>query len=433
MKIAVIGLWHLGSVTSACLANFGFDVIAFDDDEDLIKHYLCDILAVYEPGLKEMVIKSKANKALNFTNDISRIAEAEIVWITYDTPVDENDNADNVFVRNKILNLFTYIKKGAVLLVSSQMPVGSVDAIRSEYEKSYGVNKIHFAYSPENLRLGNAINVFTNPDRIVVGVSSEEAKQKLYKVLSRITENIVWMSVASAEMTKHAINAFLATSVVFINELATLCELVGADASEVEYGLKTEQRIGPKSYLKPGSAFAGGTLARDITYLIEKEKEFKIPALFFQSVIESNSCHRDWAKNTIQRICLDIKNKNIFILGLTYKPGTDTLRRSQSIELCRWLVSVEAKVKVFDPLVKLLPENLRDIVDISTNIELELAEADIIVLSTEWPQFSEINFEKIEFTKNPVVIDANGFLKRNFENNSQINYYRIGKSNEIKK
>lgn len=427
MKIAVIGLWHLGSVTSACLANLGFTVIAFDDDKELISNYYKDILPIYEPGLMEMTKAVRQKGTLEYTTDIAQIADADVVWITYDTPVNDNDEADTEYVKDRILNLFPYLKEGAVLLVSSQMPVGSIHGLRKAYENSFGENRIHFACSPENLRLGNAISVFTNPDRIVVGVSSEEAKQKLYSVLSVITNNILWMSVASAEMTKHAINAFLATSVVFINELASLCEQVGADASEVEQGLKTEQRIGPKSYLKPGSAFAGGTLARDLDYLVKKNTELSIPYGFFQSIINSNSHHRDWAKNTIRRICPDLSGKNVCVLGLTYKPGTDTLRRSQSVELCKWLSASKAIVNVFDPVIGNLPAELTTIMNLFPTAEEASCNADIVVVSTEWPQFSNINFENIQQSEKAMVIDANGFLKNIFENNAQISYYRIGK------
>jgi UDPglucose 6-dehydrogenase len=433
MKIAVIGLWHLGSVTSACLANLGFKVIAFDDNENLIKNYLRDELPIYEPGLKDLVLKNKNAGNLIFTNDITQMLNADVLWVTYDTPVNDNDIAETLFVEERIVSLFPFIKEGAVLLVSSQMPVGSIARVKNIYEETFGANKIHFACTPENLRLGNAISVFTNPDRIVVGISSEETKQKLYPVLSRITENILWMSVASAEMTKHAINAFLATSVVFINELAVLCEFVGADASEVEQGLKSEHRIGPKSYLKPGNAFAGGTLARDLSYLVEKNSEFNIPALFFQSVIKSNSHHRDWAKNTIQRIYSELIDKNVCVLGLTYKPGTDTLRRSQSVELCKYLSTNHANVNVFDPVVNKLPSDLKDLLNLCSTYDEAMKNADLIIISTEWPQFLEINFESINFSRQVSVIDANGFLKKKFENIKQINYYRIGKADEIKK
>ena len=433
MKIAVIGLWHLGSVTSACLASLDFTVIAFDDDKELISNYFKDILPIYEPGLKELTVAAKDKGTLEYATDISQIAVADVVWVTYDTPVNDNDEADTAYVKDRIVNLFPYIKEGAVLLVSSQMPVGSIDWIRRAYENSFGENKIHFAYSPENLRLGNAISVFMNPDRIVVGVSSEEAKQRLSSVLSVITKNILWMSVASAEMTKHAINAFLATSVVFINEIASLCEQVGADASEVEQGLKTEQRIGPKSYLKPGSAFAGGTLARDLAYLVKKNTELNIPAGFFQSIINSNSHHRDWAKNTIQRICSDLSGKNVCVLGLTYKPGTDTLRRSQSVELCKWLSASKANINAYDPVVKSLPSELDTIINLFSIPDQALRNADLIVVSTEWPQFSDINFEEIIHSGKAMVVDANGFLRKTFENNTQISYYRIGKVYETKK
>lgn len=432
MKIAVVGLWHLGSVTSACLANLNFNIIGIDDNRDLVNNYNKDILPIYEPGLKEMTLKAREKGTLKYTTDIEQIADVDVVWVTYDTPVNDNDEADPEYVKDKIVNLFQYIKEGCVLLVSSQLPVGSIDSLKKAYENIYGKTKIHFACSPENLRLGDAISVFLHPDRIVVGVSSEEAKQKLSSVLFAITNNIIWMSTASAEMTKHAINAFLAASIVFINEVASICEQVGADASEVEQGLKSEQRIGPKSYLKPGNAFAGGTLARDLDYLVKKNVAHNMPASYFQSIISSNSHHRDWAKNAIRKIYPDLSGKIICVLGLTYKPGTNTLRRSQSVELCKWLSSSKAIVNAYDPVIKSLTGELSLVINLFHTSKEALSNADIIVVATEWPQFLDIIYDDKQKPRKIIVIDANGFLKKTFENSTQIIYYRIGKVYETK-
>ena len=186
-----------------------------------------------------------------------------------------------------------------------------------------------------------------------------------------IDENIIWMKVESAEMTKHALNAFLATSVVFINELAVLCEHVGASANEVEQGLKSELRIGQKAYLRPGSAFDGGTLARDVTYLVEKEMEHNLSTIFFSSILKSNENHKSWVVNKIAAELPSLKDKKIGILGLTYKPGTDTLRRSTAIEICNLLHKKGAKISAFDPAIKNLPSNLENFIEFN-DIQISL-------------------------------------------------------------
>ncbi|EQD40130.1 UDP-glucose 6-dehydrogenase, partial [mine drainage metagenome] len=214
---------------------------------------------------------------------------------------------------------------------------------------------LSFACSPENLRLGKALDVFLKPDRVVVGVRSVRDKERIGRLLQPITDRIEWMSVESSEMTKHAINAFLATSVVFANEIASVCEMVGADAKEVERGLKTEQRIGPKAYLSPGVAFAGGTLARDIEFLkvVSQEHQLSIPLL--ESVKTSNDQHKGWVRHKLKALFPNLNGVVIVVWGLTYKPGTDTLRRSLAVELCDWLIEQGAKVRVHDPAVKELP------------------------------------------------------------------------------
>jgi len=432
MKLAVAGLWHLGCVTAACLADKGFNVIGIEEDLPAFKRLKEGKLPVYEPGLAEITNSVRNKGLLDYSASLDAVNDADLIWITYDTPVDDKDVADVSYVTDRVRAIFPHIKEGSVVLISSQLPVGTVRALEQEYEILFPQKKVHFAYSPENLRLGTAIKVFNNPDRIIVGVSSDEAKQKLEKILTAISSNIVWMSVPSAEMTKHAINAFLATSVVFINELATLCEYVGADAMEVEKGLKSEERIGPKAYLKAGSAFAGGTLARDLHFLVEKRENIGIPSDFFQSIIESNKNHRDWYKNKIIALIKNVEGKKITVLGLAYKPGTDTLRRSQSIELCKWLNEQGAIVNAFDPLIKSLPAELENKICLFPDIQSSIIDCECIIIATECPEFLEIDFAQIvKLTPATVILDANGFIGKKISSDAY--YYRIGKGYETKK
>lgn len=426
MKIAVKGLWHLGSVTAACLAEAGFNVVGIDADPVCINELNEGHPPIFEPGLQELIEKH-LHKGLFFSTDVSLALDADLVWVTYDTPVDDNDVADVKFVEGEIEKLFPHLKENAVVLISSQVPVGTTGKLAAKFNRVSDKN-ISFCYSPENLRLGNAINVFSKADRIIAGINEEADKKILDPVFSKFTPKIVWMSVPSAEMTKHAINAFLATSVVFINELAVLCEHVGADAAEVEAGLKSESRIGPKAYLKPGTSFAGGTLARDIAFLVDNGNAFNLPSYLFNSVRKSNDHHKSWIYDKLCHLFGSIQGKNISILGLTYKAGTNTLRRSGAVELCKKIADDGAMVKAYDPALKTLPEELAGIISYPGNLQETITGADAIVVCTEWPDFkAPAQQELLVASKVPYVIDPNNFLQY-LHSEKSIHHIIIGKS-----
>lgn len=428
IQISVVGLWHLGSVTASCLAEKGFKVNAYDHDETIINDFNKGVLPIFEPGLKDLININKKKGTLSFSNDLYSIADSELIWVTFDTPVNDQDIADVEFVINNTIILFPYFKQDSVVLISSQLPVGSISYLENLFYNKFPDRNVSFACSPENLRLGKAIDVFMNPDRIIVGIRNGNAKTKLNNILSTITDNIIWMKVESAELTKHALNAFLATSVVFINELAVLCEHVGANASEVEQGLKSEVRIGKKAYLRPGSAFDGGTLARDLTYLVEKEIEHNLSSIFFSSILQSNESHKSWVFNKILVEFPSLNDKKIGILGLTYKPGTNTLRRSTAIEICNLLHNKGAKVTAFDPSIINLPSNLEKIITLVSVIEDLIIGKDAIIVATEWPIFKELStFDFSRLTKELLIFDANSFLQNEL-NIPGIKYVTIGKS-----
>ena len=431
MKVSVVGLWHLGSVTAACLADFGHKVTAIDKNKDLINDFKSGILPIYEPGLDKLTKKYFDNGGISYSSKFSDIKNSDVVWVTYDTPVDDDDNADVEFVENQMKDLMNYINPSGTLIISSQMPIESTSKLKNYITKNHPNYNIKLAYSPENLRLGNAINVFTNPDRVIVGVFEEDTKNIIEELLNKIKNKIIWMSVPSAEMTKHAINSFLALSVTFINELSSFCELTGADASEVEIGLKSENRIGPKSYLKPGPAFAGGTLARDLKFLVSKANQLNINSTLFEAALKSNDQHKNWIKNKLITLYKNLDDIKITVLGLTYKPNTSTLRRSLSVELCNWLISKNIEISVFDPKIKLPPKELKGKFNFFDNLNNDLFKTDVIVLFNECEEFLEIDFDLIYKTNSDVrIIDPNGFLyKSKIKTINKFNYYKIGKSN----
>lgn len=415
MNVTVVGLWHLGSVTAACLAAAGHSVVGLDFDERTVQRLQAGQPPVSEPGL-DALLKSPN---LSFTTNIAEaVGDAHVVWITYDTPVDEDDRADVEFVVERATQLFPHLRDGTLVIVSSQLPVGTVRRL----EEACRNKTVSFACSPENLRLGKAIEVFTKPDRVIVGVRGEADRARISELFRPFTDRIEWMSVESAEMTKHALNAFLATSVAFINEIAALCERVGADAKEVERGLKSETRIGPRAYLSPGGAFAGGTLARDIQFLTKVGAQHHVPTHLLASVKTSNDAHRQWVRRTLEALLGSLAGKTIAVWGLTYKPGTDTLRRSSAVELCQWLAQQGARVRAHDPAIKILPVELAKIIELAPSPADAVSGTAALVVATPWPDYLAVKVAP------PIVVDPNRFLAKTLGNNPRVRYAAVGKA-----
>jgi UDPglucose 6-dehydrogenase len=412
LNVTVFGLWHLGTVTATCLASGGHRVTGLDDDVANLREGRAPL---FEPELDELLRAGLDSGSLRFESDPHvALKGAEVLWVTFDTPVDEEDVADVDFVLKRVEALLPMLDEGALVIVSSQLPVGSTRRLEARAPKS-----VTFACLPENLRLGKAIEVFTRPDRVVAGVRNAHDRQRVAQLLAPFTDRIEWMSVESAEMTKHALNAFLATSVAFINEIATICEAVGADAKEVERGLKSESRIGPRAYLSPGGAFAGGTLARDIGFL----SNLGTTPPLISSVKTSNDVHRGWTRRKLQQLFGDLRGKTIAVWGLTYKPGTDTLRRSSSVELCRWLLENGAAVRAHDPAVKSVPTDLA--IELCASPAEAARGADAIVVATEWPEYRALTARDVD--EGATVVDANRFARQSFEATDGVRYITVGK------
>lgn len=429
MNIAVVGLWHLGSAYSACLAGAGHRVIAIDEDAQVIANLRVGRPPVAEPGLAELIVKELAGNHIEYTTDVSRVAQASVVWVTYDTPVDEEDRADAAFVLNRIGGLFPHLKDGTLAIVSSQLPAGTCRAVEAAFAAVSAGRTVYFACSPENLRLGSAIEVFLRPDRVVMGVRNARARELAAEALAPITDRIEWMSVESAEMTKHAINAFLATSVVFMNEIAALCEKLGADAGEVSRGLKSDARIGPKAYLRPGGAFAGGTLARDIAFLTQLADTCGLDGELFTAVGQSNQQQKSWTIRRLGDVLGSLPGRRVAVWGLTYKPGTDTLRRSSSVETCKALAAAGAKVSAHDPAIRQLPSDLAAVMSLAGSPAEALAGAEALLVLTQWPEYRQIAAADIVGRMaRPVVLDPNGFLEKTLAGQSGLTYLKVGKA-----
>ena len=422
MKIVVQGLWHLGSVTAACCARH-FDVVGLDFDTANIAKLNSGQAPLLEPGLNELITAGLASKRLAFTTEAKiACAEADVLWLTYDTPVNESDESDVETVLGNLRRALPALPHGALVLISAQLPVGTCAKLEEEFPQ------FHFACSPENLRLGKAIEAFEKAERAIVGIRTDAKKALLAELFQPFAVQTIFMRTESAEMVKHALNSFLALSITFINEIARLCEHTGADAKEVSIGLKSEARIGPKAYLGPGGPFAGGTLARDVVTLSKLaeangEKISVIPA-----IKQSNDLHRGWAFRRLQSRLGDLRGKKISVLGLTYTTNTDTLRRSAAVELCQQLLAAGAKVSAFDPAVKILPAELNS-VSLSADISNALTGVDGAAVCTEWPQFRQADWAKIvPLMRSAVFVDANRFLEKELKTIAGVEHLSVGRA-----
>jgi UDPglucose 6-dehydrogenase len=401
MKVCVYGLWHLGIVTVAGLSKIGHTVVGLDSFD---LHPLSEgILPLYEPDISDSIIEGVNNNKITFENDpVVALSGADVVWVTFDTPVDSNGNVDIKFIESKIISILNYVEDGTKLIISSQVRVGFTKKIEKIILKNYPYKKIYIAYSPENLRLGRALEIFINPDRIVIGVNYEDI-DKFDAFFKSISWNLIWMSIPSAEMTKHAINVFLSMSICFANEIARICDSVGASSDEVEIGLKTDHRIGYKSYTRSGNAYSGGTLERDVKCLSDVASRSFVTTPILSSISDSNDYHKIW----IQSKCLDVMNNKlkdrvVMVFGLTYKEGTSTLRKSGSLEFCEWLNKEGCIIYAYDDLIKSHNSEIPDYINIvnnpfSVDFECAVILKDICVFDND-------------LLREKIIIDPNGYL-----------------------
>ena len=424
MRVTVHGLWHLGCVTAACLAERGHRVAGLDPDPAVVEGLKSGRPPLFEPGLAELIAAGVAAGRLSFTADPAEaLRDAELVWIAFDTPVDERDEADVAWVRARLQAAGDAVPRGAMVVVSSQVPVGFTRALA----RDWAGRGLRFACSPENLRLGKALEAFRRPERVVVGLADPADRAAFAAVFEPLSPRVEWMGLESAEMTKHALNAFLATSVGFANELARLCEVVGADAREVERGLKSEGRIGPKAYLSPGPAFAGGTLARDLRFLAGFGRRLGVGTPLVDGVLESNALHREWLHEKVASLLAGVDAPVAAVLGLAYKPGTSTLRRSSAVELCAWLGARGVTVRAHDPAVSELPAEL-GAVALLPAAEAALAGADVAIVATAWPEYARLSADAfVSAMRRPRVVDETWFLAAALAGDPRLAYLAPGR------
>ena len=440
MKIAVIGAGYVGLVTAACFSEFGYEVICIDNDKYKIKQLKKNIIPIYEPGLSDLVKKNAKSKYLLFSNSISKIRDANIIFIAVGTPSSRRGDgeADLKFVFSVVNDISKFLKKGKKQLVitKSTVPVGTgkkIQDIICELRPELINNKDYFVSSnPEFLREGSAIEDFMRPDRVVCGVTdkkAEETLKELYRPLNLREAPVLFTDIESAEIIKYASNAFLALKVSFINEIANLCEKTGGNVQMVAKGMGLDNRIGPK-FLHPGPGFGGSCFPKDTRALYASFKKNKIKNTLVKSVINFNEDRKISIVNKIKNLLKPtIKNKVIAFLGVTFKPNTDDLRESPSLEIIPRLRKLGIKIHAHDPAFnsEFIKIKEFDKVKWYGNVLDAMKNADLLVIHTEWNEYRGLDLLKVKKElKNPIILDLRNIFNLDDMKKFNIKYYGIG-------
>ena len=416
MKIAIVGSGYVGLVSGACFSEVGIDVVCVDVDSQKIENLKKGIVPIYEPGLDEMITRNVQKGRLSFTTDIaSAVKESEVVFICVGTPPDEDGSADLKHVIAVARDCGRHMDDYTLVVTKSTVPVGTSlkvrTAIKEELEKRQVLVNFDVASNPEFLKEGAAINDFLKPDRIVVGTSSNRAEQLLSKLYKPFTLNghpVLFMDIVSAEMTKYAANSMLATKISFINDIANLCEIVGADVNEVRKGIGSDARIGTK-FIYPGIGYGGSCFPKDVKALIKTGQEFSYDLQVLQAVEAVNEAQKSILFNKINNYFNeDLKGKTIAVWGLSFKPQTDDMREAPSLEIIKRLVKAGAEVKAYDPVAKEeAKHHFGQDIQYCDNQYEALENADCLAVLTEWSEFRIPDFDKAgELLKNKLVFDG---------------------------
>jgi UDPglucose 6-dehydrogenase len=399
MHIAVIGTGYVGLVTGACFAEFGVDVTCVDVDEGKIERLKEGVMPIYEPGLEQLVAKNTQAGRLRFTTNVSEAVEqALVIFLAVGTPPNDDGSPDLSFVEAAATSVADYMNGYKVIVTKSTVPIGTGEHIRrliSERKRSranFGV-----VSNPEFLREGAAINDFMRPDRVVIGSRDEEAiaiMKDLYRPLYLIEAPFVITSLEAAELTKYAANAFLATKVSFINEVANLCEKIGCDVHDVARGIGMDKRIGSK-FLHPGPGFGGSCFPKDTRALASVARQFGADSLIVDAVIEVNKRQGNEMLVKIRKLVGDLKGKTIAVLGLAFKPETDDMREAPSVGIIRGLLKNGAKVSAYDPVAKAEAMKILPEINYADDEYAAVTGAEALIFVTEWNQFRALDMKRI--------------------------------------
>ena len=437
MKITVVGTGYVGLVSGTCFAEFGVTVVCVDNNKEKIKKLKKGIIPIFEPGLKDLVKKNLKEKRLFFQTSLSEsLKDSEAVFIAVGTPSRRGDgHADLSYVYSAAKDIAKNLNKYAVIVNKSTVPIGTGKKVFDIIKKIKPKLEFDVASNPEFLREGSAINDFMRPDRVVIGCETKRAQdilKELYRPLYLLETPILFTKRETAELIKYAANSFLATKITFINEIADLCEKVGANVSDVSTGIGLDGRIG-KKFLHPGPGYGGSCFPKDTLALVKTAQDYKSPLTLIEHVVESNKKRkRSMYKRITNIIPRDKKKKTISVLGLTFKPNTDDMRDSPSLDIIPALIKQNYEVRVFDPegmeeAKKSLIKYKSKIIWCKNAYEAAL-NADVLVILTEWNEFRALDLKKLKkLLKRNVIVDLRNIYNPIEIRENGFEYYSVGR------
>ena len=432
MKLCMIGTGYVGLVSGVCFSDVGNKVYCVDKDKKKIDLLNNGKIPIYEPGLEEILKKNYKQKRLIFTSDLKKAVDnSDIIFICVGTPTKKNSNsAELKYVFNVARELKKIIKSYKIIITKSTVPVTTGDKIENILSNLKKKKLVDVVSNPEFLREGDAIRDFIYPDRVVIGTDSSKANRvlkSLYLPIIKKTSRYFKTSRRGAELIKYASNAFLATKISFINEIANLCEKTGIDVKDISFGMGSDQRIGDR-FLRAGPAYGGSCFPKDTRALIDIGKKFNTNLSIVKSVILSNDNRRLLSiKKVIQIVNNNFNNKIITFLGVTFKPNTDDMREASSISMIKYLNKKKCKIRYYDPSgEKVEFKNLKN-VNYYEDVRNACLNSDLIILHTEWNEFKSLNFKKLVKKRNFKIYDMRNLYSPNKMRKSNIKYFGIGR------
>ena len=436
MKIAIVGSGYVGLVTGTCFSEVGIDIVCVDIDQKKIENLKKGIIPIFEPGLEEMLTRNAKKGRLNFSTSIAEaLIDCEVLFIAVGTPPDEDGSADLKYVLAVARDCGRLITDYLLVVTKSTVPVGTAgkvrNAIQEELDKRGVTIPFDVASNPEFLKEGAAIDDFLKPDRIVIGLESQRAEtlmRSLYKPFTLNGHPIIFMDLTSAEMTKYAANSMLATKISFMNDIANLCEIVGADINQVRKGIGSDSRIGNK-FIYPGIGYGGSCFPKDVQALIRTASDYKYELRVLKAVEAVNKDQKLVIFNKILNYFHgDLKDKTVALWGLSFKPQTDDMREAPALIIVKKLLEAGAKVSVYDPVALTeAKHHFGDTVTYSNDQYETLIDADCLALITEWPEFRFPNFKIMKKLLNtPVIFDGRNIYDREEIKQNNFDYFCIG-------
>ena len=435
MKITILGSGYVGLVSGTCFSEFGFDVCCVDKDSNKINNLKNNIIPIYEPGLENLVKKNSAANRLSFSNNINKnIKEADVVFIAVGTPARRGDgHADLSYVYEAAEQIAKNLSGYTLVVTKSTVPVGTGDEVKNIIKQTNPEANFDIVSNPEFLREGNAIEDFMRPDRVIVGCETKKAKaiiSTIYKPLYLIETPIIFTDLKTAELIKYSANAFLAVKISYINQMADLCEKVGADIRDVARGIGLDKRIGSK-FLHPGPGYGGSCFPKDTLALIETSKRNKTNISIVETVVKYNQQRKyDMAEKIITILKSDYENKKVSILGLAFKPETDDMRDSPCLDIIPRLQEKGIQISAFDPVAMDEAKKILKDIEFAKNMYSCLKDSDALVILTEWNEFRSLSPSQLNGMKGNLLIDMRNALNPNSFKRSKFDLIQIGRSRE---